>query len=324
MKKKKKPLFVGWICFFPWNKKKSFKSEKCSTLCKPCHLLCTVLQITPIKYLSFIYLPSEWEWDGHSCSLFHSRSLFFLYPTLSEMHSPHLPLLMESSLNLTNSKTLTTLLPRPFFITSHFPSQSNITTTSKSPYLFFSTLTSTRKFLLFRIGSKLRTSQDSRNKPIPKKITLPDTAPSVSEDQGISTKLKKSDGNSLLGHFRKVPRRVLAVLSNLPLAIGEMFTIAALMALGMLNICFFLSFYLGWWVWEKGNTIEIVGNVIIESMLEKKGRDIGFFYLKRFFFFLIKKKKIFLRGKIDCVRLRETSVKALAFVTTWKLATWSK
>lgn len=39
-------------------------------------------------------------------------------------------------------------------------------------------------------------------------------------------------GVPLWGFFRRVPKRVLAVLSNLPLAIGEMFAIAALMALG--------------------------------------------------------------------------------------------
>lgn len=54
----------------------------------------------------------------------------------------------------------------------------------------------------------------------------------MSEDKGIPTKLKKRDGVPLLGLFKKLPRKVLAVLSNLPLAIGEMFTIAALMALG--------------------------------------------------------------------------------------------
>ncbi|XXG81323.1 hypothetical protein AAC387_Pa09g1987 [Persea americana] len=143
------------------------------------------------------------------------------------MNSPHL-LLMDPSLNLTTSKTLSTLLPRPFFITP----QSTTTFTFKSPHLFSNTLTSTRKFLLFRIGSKLRTSQDNKNKPIPDKVILPDTAPSVSEDKGIPTKLKKRDAIPLLGLFKKLPRKVLAVLSYLPLAIGEMFTIAALMALG--------------------------------------------------------------------------------------------
>lgn len=42
-----------------------------------------------------------------------------------------------------------------------------------------------------------------------------------------------------MGLVKRLPRKVLAVLSNLPLAIGEMFAVAALMALGIMLLCFF-------------------------------------------------------------------------------------
>ena len=41
-------------------------------------------------------------------------------------------------------------------------------------------------------------------------------------------------GGGFGGLVKRFPRKVLSLLSNLPLAIGEMFTVAALMALGML------------------------------------------------------------------------------------------
>ena len=41
-------------------------------------------------------------------------------------------------------------------------------------------------------------------------------------------------GGGFGGLVKRFPRKVLSRLSNLPLAIGEMFTVAALMALGML------------------------------------------------------------------------------------------
>ncbi|KAG9440873.1 hypothetical protein H6P81_021038 [Aristolochia fimbriata] len=89
---------------------------------------------------------------------------------------------------------------------------------------------------LFKIGCKFRTSQDNKSRQVDKKIVIPDKAPSVSEDgdgdKGIDSKLQKSSGIPYLGFLKKGSRKVLAVLSNLPLAIGEMFTIAGLMALG--------------------------------------------------------------------------------------------
>ncbi|XP_068656197.1 cytochrome c biogenesis protein CCS1, chloroplastic [Aristolochia californica] len=109
----------------------------------------------------------------------------------------------------------------------------------KSPLLSFNsrlyTVTAEKSFL-FKIGCKIRTSQDNKRRHIPKTIVIPDKAPSVSEDgdgdKGIDTKLQKSNGVPYLGFLKKGSKRVLAGLSNLPLALGEMFTIAGLMALG--------------------------------------------------------------------------------------------
>lgn len=126
--------------------------------------------------------------------------------------------------SLATSKTLNSiLLPRPFSATSLLQLYS-----FKPPYLF----SSIRSRHVFRIGYKLKDTQRKEKKPTtPKKISIPESAPLVSEE-GVPTELKKSNGISYLGFFRKAFKRTLAVLSNLPLAIGEMFTIAGLMALG--------------------------------------------------------------------------------------------
>lgn len=77
-----------------------------------------------------------------------------------------------------------------------------------------------------------------------KTISLSDSAPPVTEETDVEIPgdlvVKGSgnggggggDGRGGLGFLKKLPRKVLSVLSNLPLAITEMFTIAALMALG--------------------------------------------------------------------------------------------
>ncbi|XP_043709572.1 cytochrome c biogenesis protein CCS1, chloroplastic [Telopea speciosissima] len=95
---------------------------------------------------------------------------------------------------------------------------------------------SSRRNLSLRIGCKLKISRDGKNKPIPKKIILSEGAPTLSEDVSGNGKIPAKSRNSgtipMMGFFRSVPRRLLTVLSNLPLAIGEMFIIAALMALG--------------------------------------------------------------------------------------------
>ncbi|KAL5990123.1 hypothetical protein ACLOJK_011020 [Asimina triloba] len=130
--------------------------------------------------------------------------------------------------------------PRIFLLKNHhllpaFSARSNSSGRSK-------------KHFLLRVGCKLKTSKDTQNKQVPKKIVLPDAAPSISEgNERNSFEVGKADrnssGNSSMGFFRKVPGRILAVLSNLPLAIGEMFTIAALMALGMLFVLMLLALH---------------------------------------------------------------------------------
>ncbi|KAK8518894.1 hypothetical protein V6N13_017840 [Hibiscus sabdariffa] len=91
----------------------------------------------------------------------------------------------------------------------------------------------TRRPLSVAIICKLKTSQgrknDGKNNNISKKILLSDSAPELSNEEG---KAKAESGGGAWRVIRKLPRKVLSVLSNLPLAIGEMFTIAALMALG--------------------------------------------------------------------------------------------
>lgn len=55
----------------------------------------------------------------------------------------------------------------------------------------------------------------------------------ANESEEVAGKSRKSNG--VMGLVKRFPRKVLSVLSNLPLAVGEMFAVAALMALGMLD-----------------------------------------------------------------------------------------
>ncbi|KAG7599929.1 ResB-like domain [Arabidopsis suecica] len=85
-------------------------------------------------------------------------------------------------------------------------------------------------------------NQRSRsNGNITKTISLSDSAPPITEETvgevsgdggGNGGGGGGGDGRGGLGFLKILPRKVLSVLSNLPLAITEMFTIAALMALG--------------------------------------------------------------------------------------------
>ncbi|XP_007042720.2 PREDICTED: cytochrome c biogenesis protein CCS1, chloroplastic [Theobroma cacao] len=88
-----------------------------------------------------------------------------------------------------------------------------------------------RKTLSFTINCRAKTSQGRKTdgKNISKKIFLSDSAPELSNED---VEPKPKNGGGAWGLVRKLPKRVLAVLSNLPLAIGEMFTVAGLMALG--------------------------------------------------------------------------------------------
>lgn len=91
-----------------------------------------------------------------------------------------------------------------------------------------------------RIGNQRNNSGN-----LTKTISLSDSAPPVTEETDVEVSgdriIKGGGGNGgggggdvKLGFLKRLPRKVLSVLSNLPLAITEMFTIAALMALGKL------------------------------------------------------------------------------------------
>ncbi|XP_024974386.1 cytochrome c biogenesis protein CCS1, chloroplastic [Cynara cardunculus var. scolymus] len=82
------------------------------------------------------------------------------------------------------------------------------------------------------ISCKL-TSQSPKDKT-QNKVVVPDAAPSLSEENGnpppaaVDSRRKKTGGVFL----KRLTKRVLAFLANLPLALAEMFTVAGLMALG--------------------------------------------------------------------------------------------
>ncbi|CAA2954302.1 cytochrome c biogenesis CCS1, chloroplastic [Olea europaea subsp. europaea] len=119
-------------------------------------------------------------------------------------------------------------------------------TRNSCPYHFLIHASRSRKNgSTMTVSCKLKTSKNdinrkSMDKSLQTKIVVPelDGAPSLSEaaeEGGSGAPVKqpplssKKNGFGLLKGF---PRRVLAVLSNLPLAIAEMFVVAALMALG--------------------------------------------------------------------------------------------
>ncbi|KAA8545937.1 hypothetical protein F0562_020612 [Nyssa sinensis] len=95
-----------------------------------------------------------------------------------------------------------------------------------------------KRSLSYAVTCKLKTSQEnSKKKNLPNKIVVSEGAPSPSENSGttenggVPTKSQRNAAGGL-GYLKRLPKRVLSVLSNLPLAIGEMFTISGLMALG--------------------------------------------------------------------------------------------
>lgn len=104
------------------------------------------------------------------------------------------------------------------------------------------TLFNRRITLSFTISCKLRTSQDVKKKKdnVSKKIILSDSSPPPLKNDEVSEEVESKNG--VIGLVKRLPRRVLAALSNLPLAIGEMAAIAALMALGMLPFILALLF----------------------------------------------------------------------------------
>ncbi|KAJ4965655.1 hypothetical protein NE237_017504 [Protea cynaroides] len=135
------------------------------------------------------------------------------------------------SLSFNSTQIPKQVIPQVFTINSHLL-QSNFKCCRFSFNTHLHTLCSSRNLSL-RIGCELKISSDGKNKPIPKKIILSDGAPSLSEDVSGNEKIPaKSRKSGMMRPFGSVPRKLLGVLSNLPLAIGEMFVIAALMALG--------------------------------------------------------------------------------------------
>ena len=145
---------------------------------------------------------------------------------------------METLLN--PSKTPKLFVPR----THLFKSSLLHSTFNPQPYTLFS-----RRSLSVTITCKVKTSQGRKNdgKNISKKILLSDSAPELSNEE---VKAKPKSGGGAWRLVRKLPKRVLAVLSNLPLAIGEMFTVAGLMALGKLSLLFFVfTFFLFQFLW---------------------------------------------------------------------------
>lgn len=143
-----------------------------------------------------------------------------LNPTITPKLSFHKPLFVKPSLSHRNISKST------FF--SH----------SKRPFSFTTTCT-------------LKSPQDNRKSQtsISKKILLSEGAPPpLAEEGGNEEAVVGSSGNDrsgggVMGMVKRLPRKVLAILSNLPLAIGEMFTVAALMALGML-LCVFVELWI--------------------------------------------------------------------------------
>lgn len=101
-------------------------------------------------------------------------------------------------------------------------------------------LCSRNRTLHFTVSCKLKSSQVKRKnaKLMPQKILLSEEVPPPLAEGNSNLagdgreEARKSGTAGGAGFVKRFPRRVLAVLSNLPLAIGEMATIAALMALG--------------------------------------------------------------------------------------------
>ncbi|XP_021738564.1 cytochrome c biogenesis protein CCS1, chloroplastic-like [Chenopodium quinoa] len=102
----------------------------------------------------------------------------------------------------------------------------------------FPNLQNDRKFMTFRVCCKINVPQDKSNKPISQKIVISEGAPSLKENSDGSGEVPppplppKKPTSSVNRLLKRIPQRVLGVLSNLSLAIGEMFAIAGLMAIG--------------------------------------------------------------------------------------------
>ncbi|XP_052193455.1 cytochrome c biogenesis protein CCS1, chloroplastic isoform X2 [Diospyros lotus] len=117
------------------------------------------------------------------------------------------------------------------------PSQ-NQTRLLKSPPFFSNTQIyglCCKRRLSLSITCKLKATREKRlredSKNVAKKFSVSEGAPSTSDGAG-NGRPPANDSAGSFKFFKKFPRKVLSVLSNLPLAIGEMTSIASLMALG--------------------------------------------------------------------------------------------
>lgn len=132
-------------------------------------------------------------------------------------------------------ETLNSSLPRTHFLNA---SVLQYSTFNRQLYTLFK-----KPSLPFSISCKLRTSQDARkkNEDVSKKIVFLDAQPTHLKKEEALGKIERKRG--VFGLVKRLPRKVLAGLSNLPLAIGEMFSIAALMALGISPCSYFILLF---------------------------------------------------------------------------------
>ncbi|KAF6166569.1 hypothetical protein GIB67_005431 [Kingdonia uniflora] len=136
-------------------------------------------------------------------------------------------LITMASMSPSKTQGQTLLLRSPLLHSSNF----------KTHVFAFLTNNKRSQSASLKIGvvSKLKTiTQKEKETPISRKIILSEgKVPTLSEKEEVSTKSqKKTEEIPVMGLLKKMPRKIITALANLPLAIGEMSTIAALMAIG--------------------------------------------------------------------------------------------
>ncbi|KAF3435625.1 hypothetical protein FNV43_RR22716 [Rhamnella rubrinervis] len=131
-----------------------------------------------------------------------------------------------------------TIIPKPSYPKALFFRSPLLHSNFKT--VFSSHSSYTKRSFSSTTTCRLNTPQGNKrnNGNITKKIILTEEVPpplaegsgGANESEEAAGKSRKSNG--VMGLVKRFPRKVLSVLSNLPLAIGEMFAVAALMALG--------------------------------------------------------------------------------------------
>nr|AKF43171.1 cytochrome c biogenesis protein [Hypseocharis bilobata] len=147
------------------------------------------------------------------------------------------------TLSLNPAKTLNPYLPKTLYLNSpllHSTFRPQLI--SPCPCNLQIHTLCTKRALRFTIACKLKTSQDggikNKDKNVSKKIMLSEVSPPPLVEEGGGdagngeASGRPSRGGGVVGLVKRFPRRVVTVLSNLGLAIGEMSVIAGLMALG--------------------------------------------------------------------------------------------